>query len=210
MIVYNFHPQTGEFIGQELANVLPGRESLPESDLTKYSIPADATHIDPPAVQAGQARMWNGTAWVYIMDARGQTRYAPDRSPVVVDFIGDPAEHGLTETPAPYAQEEIDAQAAQLRLEEIKAVKNEAQRRIVLRTGATDFNSCIVRQLNASMRATELVNKKSDGGTLTQEEQAESIALQSLANDIKAIRYASNLIEAMDPIPSDYTDNKYW
>ena len=58
------------------------------------------------------------------------------------------------------------------------------------------------------MRATELVNKKADGGTLTTEEQAEAAALQALADAITAIRAVSNTLEPNPP--ENYDDNSYW
>lgn len=93
----------------------------------------------------------------------------------------------------------------------IANVKSEAQRRIIALTGATTFDGCLTKQLNASMRASELINKKASGVTLTTEEQAEEVALQTLADAIKLIRARSNMIEQMDPIPSDYATNEtYW
>jgi hypothetical protein len=90
------------------------------------------------------------------------------------------------------------------------AVKLEAQRRIVLLTGRVSLLDCMIKQSNANMRANELNDKRISGGTLTQEEETEATALRNLATAIKAIRSASNDIEAMDPIPLDYADNAYW
>jgi hypothetical protein len=87
-------------------------------------------------------------------------------------------------------------------------VRAEAQRRIIVLTGATDLSRCFARQLNASMRATELVNKKALGAIWTPDEAAEAAALQAFADAIKAIRAASN---AMEPSPpADYTDDTHW
>jgi hypothetical protein len=90
----------------------------------------------------------------------------------------------------------------------VSDVRAEAQRRIVIATGATDFASCVTKQLNATMRAVELTNKVAMGGTLTTAEAAESLALQQLADLIKAIRAASNAIEGAPP--ADYRDDAYW
>jgi hypothetical protein len=87
-------------------------------------------------------------------------------------------------------------------------VRAEAQRRIIRLTGAADLNGCIIRQLNASMRATELVNKKATGGTLSAAEQAEEAALLALAAGIKAIRSASNAMEGAPP--ADYRNDHRW
>lgn len=87
-------------------------------------------------------------------------------------------------------------------------IKQEAQRRIILRVGATNLEECIIKQLNAQMRATELVNKRALGDTLTEQEEAEASALVSLAQDIKHIRSCSDIIE--QTLPQDYKDDKYW
>lgn len=92
----------------------------------------------------------------------------------------------------------------------VRAVKAEAQRRIVMVTGATDLTGCLVKQMNAQMRAAELINIKAEGGSLTVEQQAESDTLKSLANAIKYIRARSNDIEALDPIPADFAADVRW
>ncbi len=86
--------------------------------------------------------------------------------------------------------------------------RQEAQRRIFALVGATDFNGCIVRQLNASMRATELTNRIALGSTLSAAEQAEATALQTLANRIMSIRVASNAMEVAPP--ASYRDDAHW
>ena len=92
----------------------------------------------------------------------------------------------------------------------VRAVKAEAQRRIIVVTGATDMTGCLVKQMNAQMRAAELINIKTEGGALTAEQQVESDALKALADAIKYIRARSNDIEALDPIPSDFAADVRW
>lgn len=89
-------------------------------------------------------------------------------------------------------------------------VKAEAQRRICVVFGVSDLTACIIKQLNAQMRASELINIKAEGGTLTTEQQAEADALQAAADAVKLIRSKSDDIEAMSPIPADYTNDSYW
>ena len=91
-----------------------------------------------------------------------------------------------------------------------QAVKAEAQRRIIAVTGTADLTSCMIKQANANMRANELNDKRLGGQALTAEEAAEAQALRDLAAAIKGIRVASNNIEAMSPIPLDYTSDSYW
>lgn len=90
------------------------------------------------------------------------------------------------------------------------AIKEEAQRRIIGLVGASDLQNCLIKQLNAQMRATELVNKRALGAELTEAETAEAGALQALAAAIKSIRAASDALEALDPIPEDYRDDAHW
>lgn len=87
-------------------------------------------------------------------------------------------------------------------------VRAEAQRRIIALSGATTLEGALVKQMNAQMRASEIINKKLGGETLTAEEQAESIALQAFADKIKTIRKSSNLMES-DP-PEDFLDDSRW
>lgn len=78
------------------------------------------------------------------------------------------------------------------RVAEIKGI---AQQRIVALVGARDLTDCLIKQMNANMRANEL-NDAQINGTLTPEEQAEADALRALAASIKAIRSHSNQLEA--------------
>lgn len=87
-------------------------------------------------------------------------------------------------------------------------VRAEAQRRIIALTGATSLIETIVKQSNANMRANELNDKRLSGETLTTAEQAEADALRSLADAIKAIREASNVMEANPP--ANYADDENW
>lgn len=86
-------------------------------------------------------------------------------------------------------------------------VRAEAQRRIIALVGAPDLTSCMIKQMNANMRANEL-NDIQHSRELTAEEAAEANALRSLATQIKSIRAASNVLEPNPP--QDYTDDKYW
>lgn len=89
-------------------------------------------------------------------------------------------------------------------------VKAEAQRRIVALTGTTDIVAAIIKQLNALMRATKLMNTKADGKSLTAEQQTESLQLEAFSNAVELIRRKSDELEAMDPIPVNFTDNVWW
>ena len=65
------------------------------------------------------------------------------------------------------------------------------------------------KQANLTARATELVNKKLEG-PLSPEEVGEFAALQSIWDWIKAVRAASDALEAMNPIPLNYASDEHW
>lgn len=92
----------------------------------------------------------------------------------------------------------------------ISDVRNEAQRRIIELMGARDFEHCLIKQLNANARAVALTDKRVLGEPLTSEEQAEAQALRSMKTAIDAIRAKSNILEGMEPVPSDYTSDHHW
>lgn len=83
----------------------------------------------------------------------------------------------------------------------VEMIKQEAQRRI--------YNILPEwKQRNLTARAAELALK--GVANLTLEEQAEVDAGQALWDQIKTIRTRSDELEAQDPIPVDYKDDKYW
>lgn len=108
---------------------------------------------------------------------QGATSISFDGAKVVVD-------RNWTDRPI------ADVQAS--RVLDIKAI---AQQRIIALVGATNLQDCLIKQLNANMRANEL-NDTQINGTLTPEEQIEADALRALATNIKAIRAHSNQLEA--------------
>jgi hypothetical protein len=60
--------------------------------------------------------------------------------------------------------------------------------------------------------ATDLTYTKiiQDGGTLTTEQESARVEIESVWESIQSIRTKSDEIEAMSPIPADYTDDSYW
>lgn len=87
-------------------------------------------------------------------------------------------------------------------------VRQECQRRIMSLIGVPSLEACIIKQLNALMRATELVNKRALGETLDDAAKAEEAALTALADRIKQLRASSNVLEPSPP--ADYADDRYW
>jgi hypothetical protein len=66
------------------------------------------------------------------------------------------------------------------------------------------------RQANMTARGVELQDIWRRKGTWTQQEQAEADALQAAWDWIKSVRAASDTIEAMQPLPGDYRDDRHW
>lgn len=88
-------------------------------------------------------------------------------------------------------------------------VKDECQRRILVVLAVNDVIPCILKQLNALMRSVKLTDIK-HARELTPSEVAEASALEGLSIEIERLRSKSNALEVMDPIPLDYTDDKWW
>ncbi len=80
-------------------------------------------------------------------------------------------------------------------------VRAEAYRRIVAL--APEW-----KQRNMTARGLELTRKELAGGTLTAAEQAEAAAITAAWDAVKAIRAASDVLEANPP--ADYTDDSHW
>ena len=66
------------------------------------------------------------------------------------------------------------------------------------------------KQRNMTMRATELQEIRIGGGTLTAQEETERLALIAASDWVKSVRVASDVIEAMDPIPNDFRNDSFW
>lgn len=82
-------------------------------------------------------------------------------------------------------------------------VKVEARRRILARY--PDW-----KQVNMTARGVELQDAWRQNGSWTETEAAEAAALQSVWAWIKAVRAASDAIEAITPIPADYAADARW
>ena len=82
-------------------------------------------------------------------------------------------------------------------------VKDEAGRRI-----EAVFPAWKQRNMNAA--ATALLMARVTVGSWTADEQEQADALTAAWALVSAIRTASDVLEAMDPIPLDYADDKHW
>lgn len=91
MDIFHYHPDTGEFLGQGLADQDP-------RDGDNWLIPAHATTTEPPTALAGKARVWGGSSWTQVADHRGETWWDSEGKPVTIENLGNPATEGLSST----------------------------------------------------------------------------------------------------------------
>lgn len=82
-------------------------------------------------------------------------------------------------------------------------IKKEAERRIL--EIAPEW-----RQRNMTAAGVAMLAKMVDGTALTADEETAKAAYLATWNQIEAIRARSGAIEAMDPIPADYRDDRHW
>lgn len=108
----------------------------------------------------------------------------------------------FAEPPRPEPEPEPEVDRETQRAIDVQGLKNEAGRRILERY--PDF-----KQRNMLARAIELDNALRDRD-LTAEEESEITAYRAAWAWIGAVREVSNTIEALDPIPADYADDKRW
>ena len=83
----------------------------------------------------------------------------------------------------------------------VAGVKQEASKRIL--AIAPEW-----KQRNMLARSAQFL--RIGEANLTQEQRDEVFAIELIWETIQMIRARSDLIEAMDPIPLDYTNDKYW
>lgn len=68
MLVYNYHPQTGEYVGAETACESPLEPGV-------YLLPAHGTTDEPPAAGPGYVAVYRDGAWSLVEDHRGEVCY---------------------------------------------------------------------------------------------------------------------------------------
>lgn len=87
-------------------------------------------------------------------------------------------------------------------------VRAEAQRRLMALVAARDTAHLEILISNGSRAAIRLLRKGK--ANWTAHEATRAARLEMLDREIEAIRNASNALEAMDQVPEDYADDKYW
>lgn len=95
MKYYTFNSTTGEFENSGIAVTDP-RESVKQNKKI-YLLPANATWQAPGENKSGFAQVWNGAAWEYIPDHRGETVWTSYDECVTITSLGEiPAEYSIT------------------------------------------------------------------------------------------------------------------
>lgn len=118
MRIWHYDPDSGLLTGEGVADPDPMNED-------EWLVPAFSTPDEPPAAEAGKARVYTDSGWTQVPDHRGETWY-DGRTPVVIEALGDPAEEGLARTSS--------ATVADLRAGAVAAVKAVA-RGLITETG---------------------------------------------------------------------------
>lgn len=201
MQYYKFDPETKEYKGIRIPQIDPRETKLAGSPV--YMRPgSNHTEIAPPPLTDKQAAVWNGTSWDVVPDHRGELRWDGSQQQVLIKTLGDPEithPHLKAVRPTPVEDQPLTSN-----------IKQEAGRRIADIVGTDGVYDAMAKQLNALMQAVSITDKRSRGVALTPEEDAVAQSLRDMAAAIDVIRAKSNEIEAMDPRPDDFKDDKYW
>jgi hypothetical protein len=93
MEIYNYNPETGEYINISTADENPLEKG-------EYLIPANATTIEPPTARTNQVAVFEKNTWSLKTDHRGEIFYKKsDLSEVVITEIGNISNDYLTSLP---------------------------------------------------------------------------------------------------------------
>lgn len=114
-----------------------------------------------------------------------------DEDPIILDVVADVPEL-FRPWPSPIDQ-----------------VRAEASRRMQALVGARNAHHLEIIIANANREAIRLLRAKLER-PWTPEEAARAAELEAADQAIEAIRAASNVLEAMDPVPADFADDGRW
>ncbi|WP_434361063.1 hypothetical protein [Parasalinivibrio latis] len=103
-MLYNFHPETKEFIGESEARLDPLEK--------KPLIPAYATPLPPPCiVKEKQAAIFNEEGWQVVSDHRGAEYYLPDGTHHIINSVGEELPADALSEPPPKSIDELKKNA---------------------------------------------------------------------------------------------------
>lgn len=96
MKVFNYHPVTGEYLGEIYAYESP-------LEPTKFLIPDHATPMFPKAAREGYAQLWKEGEWVEVVDKRGTVYWLEDGTEQTMEEFGKLPDGALLSKPKPPA-----------------------------------------------------------------------------------------------------------
>lgn len=117
MQIYNYHPETGEYLGPDMADPDPLDEG-------NWLIPAYSTTQEPPQPGVNQTAVFMEGSWKLVADYRGLTYWLPDGSEHTIEDLGVEPPSDALDAPPPPSLEEV--QAAKLKEVEQERIKRTA------------------------------------------------------------------------------------
>jgi hypothetical protein len=96
--VYNYHPQTGEYLGQSRADESPLEPGA-------YLMPAHSTDLAPPVPPRHMVAVFRSGRWDAEEDHRGKTYWLADGTRHTVSTIGPMPAEALDKAPPPSAEQ---------------------------------------------------------------------------------------------------------
>ena len=100
--IYNYHPQTGEFLSQDQADPSPLEPGV-------FLAPAYATAIEPPPTEAHQAAVFDGAQWRITPDWRGHSYWRSDGTRHSIAELGQTPPADALDAPPPPPLDAIKA-----------------------------------------------------------------------------------------------------
>lgn len=95
MKIYNYSPDTGEFIGSSEARIDPLETIKQKTDI--FLIPNFSTRIEPPAADQNSIAVYEN-GWVIKTDLRGKAYWLPDGTKYLIQKIGEEFPQGALDT----------------------------------------------------------------------------------------------------------------
>lgn len=89
-------------------------------------------------------------------------------------------------------------------------VNQECERRICLIVGAKDKAGALAKQINYGNEMQAMALQAEAGEALTEQQSTRRAAILAGYHAVQRIVAASNEITALEPIPTDFEDDKYW
>lgn len=140
------------------------------------------------------------------------SRFAPDLVAAMVEVESDSVAPGDVWDGSSFAPEPPPAVPPP----SADDVRAECSRRMQAMVGARDADHLSIIIQNANREATRLqairigIPGVIEGRDWTGEEAQRAAQLYGADAALEAIRAASNVLEVMDPVPSDYADDRWW